>query len=92
MSVVVRAADPVALSATSLRELETRADDILRRAEREAAELLAGFEKPKSNADGPVAAARSSPPTPCQQWLALCRRARFEVVRTEKSTRRPPST
>jgi hypothetical protein len=80
MSVVVRAADPVALSAISLRELETRAADILRRAEREAAELLAGIEKARSSDDSAgrsAAAARSSPPTPCQQWLALRRSGCF---------------
>ena len=92
MSVVVRAADPVALSATSLRELEARAADIMRRAEREAAALLAGIEKPKSDAVGLATAARSSAPTPYQQWLALCRRARFEELRTGDSTQRSPPT
>jgi hypothetical protein len=76
MSVVVRAADPIALSAMSLRELETRAEDILRRSERAAAELLAGIEKAKISAERPAPTVRSGPPTPCQQWLALCRGSR----------------
>ena len=100
MSVVVRAADPIALSAMSLRELEARAEDILRRAERAAAELLAGIEKAKISADSADElatavrpAARSNPPAPCQQWLALCRGGRFaEDARTGESTLRPLST
>jgi hypothetical protein len=100
MSVVVHAADAVALSAMSLRELETRADDILRRAEREAAKLLAGIENAKSaddSAEGPAAAARPvarlSSPTPCQQWLALCRGGRFtENTRAGGSMQRPSTT
>lgn len=92
---VLRAAGPATLSAISSRELEARADDILRCAEREAAELLAGIEKAKSGGDSveEPTAVRPSPPTPCQQWLALCRGGRFAGDRQATgSTRRLSST
>jgi hypothetical protein len=96
VSLVVRTLtlETIDMSALAFGEVESRAAEMLLRAEREAAELLAKIDGVKDHGDhaeGATPPARpdadSSAPAPCRLWLALARESRPPEDKAEQAPR-----